>query len=172
MFTCCSIKTESLPGGGISLRIDGAATQEHERELYRAVYEAIKVCDCLEIRCDRILEADYTFVMLICAAHRTTKQLGKRLVDRESLPEGALHLPENARHTLERGCLYAPRLRCKYWRFLIGADAAGDSDEIPVVAAGPALVAAPAKAARRKRVADIQPAGRARRQLSLAGSPA
>lgn len=126
MLTFCCIKMEMTPAGGTVMRIEGSATFEHEPVLHRAIDKAFMSSGCLEIRCGTILAADYSFVMLICAAHRTAEILGKRLIVREILPKGALKHLEHARDTRKRGCLYTSRQRCTFRRSLFGADGGDD----------------------------------------------
>lgn len=51
MFTCCSFRTETVPGESKSLLIEGEATFDLEQELYRAILDLLKSSGSLELRC-------------------------------------------------------------------------------------------------------------------------
>lgn len=112
MLTCCSIKTEPLPEGGKTLRIEGSATAEYEPVLSRAFDEALSGSDYLELRCERIREADHTFAALVCSAHRDAALRSKRLVILGALPKGVWKDFELTRR--RRGCPFPDRTRCDF----------------------------------------------------------
>jgi len=172
MFTCCSFSTEMVPGEGKSLLIEGEATFDHEQELYRAILDLLK-SGSLELRCGSILQADYSFVMLICAAHRTAQFFGRQLTIREGLPKGVLQDLEQARQSREQGCIYSPGEQCLFWLSLCGAgedeDPADDTEEFPAGDPEPAVAAPSARAARQRGRFSILPAVRARVPRARAG---
>ncbi len=127
----CCFKTRTLPDGGISLSLEGEALFEHENELYHTMHEALKHAEFLEVHCGSVIRADYSFVMLICAVHRTAALLGKRLIIAEGLSAGVLLHFEHARQSRADGCIYARGEPCLFWQALKcsdqGMEGAGDT---------------------------------------------
>ncbi len=117
--------------------LSGAATFKNDSELQRAVNNAFHESDQLEINCKGLVKADISFLMLMCATHRTAELLNKRFVVRGAIPpEGILH-SEYAFNSRERGCLFAPPRKCRFWRHFAAAFARGEDGVSKLKAAAP-----------------------------------
>jgi hypothetical protein len=148
--------------------IKGSATFDNEQELQQIVNKALHASECLEIRCEHITRADFSFVMLICSTHRTAELFNKRLIIRGTMPDDEVWHYEHARYARERGCLFAAHRKCRFWKFLVGAISYRDNCPVLADAAhaiAPAIEVDPETVAAQRQDPDVEASRRGRATL-------
>jgi len=100
------------------LLVSGHAIFDHAEEMEHAFFRALHGCDHLVVNIARIEQVDLSFVMLLCATHRTAELLKKRLTIQGALPDDSKRHFEHARRSRTRGCLFSGRSSCIFWEQL------------------------------------------------------
>lgn len=100
------------------LSLQGNATFDQAEELQKVLSRALHSCDQLVIDLQGVREVDISFIMILCAVHRTAELLGKRVSVRGALPELFKRHFEYARYSRQRGCLFSARKHCRFWKHL------------------------------------------------------
>jgi ABC-type transporter Mla MlaB component len=97
--------TENLESPGTHvLKLEGTWTVERANELKQILIEALKGADTLIGDLKYFVEADLSFLQLLCSAHQTCVKLGKNLAWSEEKSKSFKQLVLNAGFKRNMGC--------------------------------------------------------------------
>ncbi len=101
-------------GDGVIMKMSGELTVSHVVQAKSVLLEALGRLDYLELDLSLMTEVDISGLQLLCAAHRTAKTQGKRIVVLSAsdsidtaVKDAGLPGSEGCATSLSEGCLWA-----------------------------------------------------------------
>ena len=107
--------TLSAPGGDTrkrKLTLEGSATQCADKEMPNILFDAMQGCDHLQLDVSQLTEVDLSFLLLLCAIHRMSRQYGKTFRVSGKLPLMSGKVAAASWVVREGTCLFASSKRC------------------------------------------------------------
>ncbi|MCX5810851.1 MAG: STAS domain-containing protein [Proteobacteria bacterium] len=105
--------TKELLDGSLKLKIDGEVTIQHAEEIKSALIEAARITDSLDLCISNATDIDIAGLQLICAAHRTLKDLNKQFtISPGSIPEALKETIKVAGYHRNKGCFVGSDNAC------------------------------------------------------------
>ena len=98
--------------GSVVLVLNGECTIEHVAALKDVLQEAIRSGDLIEVNLDGVKGVDISLFQLLCAAHRRTLELDKRMAIDPPLPEAVQETARAAGYFRKVGCHKDPAKDC------------------------------------------------------------
>lgn len=95
-------------------KFDGDLTVNHAAEIRKALLEALKAADLVAIDAGNVKNVDISGLQLLCSAHRTAAECGKRITYAGKLPGAFLKAAEEAGYERLAGCRFDCKQNC-FW---------------------------------------------------------
>ena len=86
------------------LVLEGELTLEHVRQLHEELRSSMENVRKLDVDISGVVEADLSFLQLLCSAHRTAVKTGKTLNFVKDIPESVRQVMENNGYSRQNSC--------------------------------------------------------------------
>lgn len=118
-----STKNSGLTDAGrkTTVHIEGSVSSEIVDSLQPIFSKILRTCDHLEVNLKRLKEVDYSFIMLLCATHRTAVLFGKQLTLKGGTPGAFEKYLDLLHYSRKEGCLFTGRSHCRFKEFIAGS---------------------------------------------------